>query len=83
MTTPNSDSLSPEEVRKLEEQVDSLQLRLEGNIFLIQCDKDGKELLKDEIDGEVCLKLINYILEDSIKEQLKNENVVSKSQSNV
>lgn len=57
----------------------SMNIELEGTIYLTELDKDGKVLKREPLDGEVCLKALLHVLEQSLdhleKEspEIKNE----------
>lgn len=43
------------------------ELKLDGHIYLVKKDAEGKVVSEDELDGEACLKLLIVILDDAIK----------------
>lgn len=49
--------------------VETLDIELDGNIYLVEKDKDGNVVGKSEIDGEVVLKMIVTILEQAVKDE--------------
>jgi len=44
---------------------DQTELELDGHIYLVKKDGDGNVTSKDELDGELCLRLLVAILDDA------------------
>jgi hypothetical protein len=66
-----SDNLPLKELRKIEKKCKSMGLELEGNIYLIQSDKDGNVLLKDELNSSHCLQILSNCLEKKLEKFCK------------
>ena len=66
-----------EELQQLNAKTASASLELEGKIFIVQKDKDGEIILRDELDGEICLKAMEIVISKglnlAIPEWLINE----------
>jgi hypothetical protein len=52
---------------------DNLELELEGKIFLIHKDKDGKLINREELNGEIMLKAFLNTLEVALNSYLPQE----------
>ena len=50
------------EAQDLQSTVENIEIELDGKIFLVQKNALGEEVLRDELDGEVILKLIMHKL---------------------
>ena len=44
-----------------------VSLELDGHVYVVEKDDDGNVISRDEIDGEVVLKLLLSVLSDAIK----------------
>lgn len=53
--------------RNLSDVNGSMELKLDGHIYLVQKDEEGKIVSEDELDGETCLNLLVAVLDDSVK----------------
>jgi hypothetical protein len=52
---------------KEKQKLGSLELELDGHIYVTEKDKDGNIISREEIDGELVLKMLLNILEDAIR----------------
>lgn len=48
-------------------EIASSELELDGKIYLITRDAEGNVVDKDQLDGELCLKVMIAVLDDSLK----------------
>lgn len=67
-----SDKLSLDIIRPLEEAADNVSIELDGTVNLVQS-KDGVALLRDEIDGNIVLHIVKNFLEDAVREKIRAE----------
>jgi len=49
------------------------ELTLEGKIFYVEKDDKGVVTEKSEIDGQLCLKVLVYLLDDAVKKPVMHE----------
>jgi len=56
--------MTQEEIDKKTETVD---LELQGHVYMVQKDKDGNELSRNELDGELVLKALLSVFSDAVK----------------
>jgi hypothetical protein len=49
---------------------DEALLELDGNVFIVE-KKNGKEISRQVLDGNVVLKCLMYMLEQSIRQPIK------------
>lgn len=47
---------------------DTLELELDGHIYTVEKDEEGNIISREELDGEMCLRLLIRILEDAIED---------------
>ena len=76
----NESDLTEEEIKEIEKLADHAELRLEGHIYLVQLDKEGKELLKSELDPELMLKTMVTFLSDAVHVYVDSETESSDSE---
>lgn len=55
-----------------DDKVDNVELKLDGHIYFVKKDVDGKVLSEDELDGDMCLKLLVAILDDASNHHILN-----------
>lgn len=48
-------------------EVVSTELELDGKIFLVGKDEKGDVVSRDQLDGELCLKVVVAVLDDALK----------------
>ena len=65
---PTPDDLK--EAEKLQNTCKSMDIELQGKIFLVQKDENGEEVLRDELDSEIVLKAILAVVSDSLSSSL-------------
>ena len=54
------------ETHELHERTAHVDLELDGTIYLVQRDKEGKLLVRDPMDGEVMLKVLLSVVSDGL-----------------
>ncbi len=52
---------------EVSEEVVSSELELDGRIFLLGKNAEGTVISKEELDGELCLKVVIAVLDDGLK----------------
>jgi len=58
---------------------DTLDLELEGKISLVTSDKDGKEVGREDLDGELVLKTILVVIEHGLNELTEYSTILDSS----
>lgn len=48
-------------------EVTNVELELEGKVFIVEKDKEGNVVSRDELNGELVLKSLLVVLEDAIR----------------
>ena len=56
-----------DEEDKIQEEITSSELELDGKIFLLGKNADGHVISRSELDGELCLKVVIAVLDDRLK----------------
>ena len=50
-----------------DDKVDSVELKLDGHIYYVKKNAAGDVISEEEMDGDMCLKLLVAILDDAHK----------------
>jgi len=58
---------------EIEEQTETIDYELDGKIFAIYRSEEGKEIFREELDGELILKLMAEVLSDAAEHYLTPE----------
>jgi len=60
-------------LEEIDEKTEFLDFELEGKVFMIQKDKDGNVLLRQEMDGDVLLKILLDMFSDAAENYIPPE----------